>query len=503
MTTRLEQYHKYKASDIFNLNATNYQTPLVQTSKRGPIERTQEKTKSNIFNTDVSNAPKVYSQIKRKANFSKFYESNIFNTKKPDKNNFTTRKTKTNTSSCFDSMQNNNQYKDDLKNYTKKHRPVLEDYNPDKYFGYDNASERYYTQVYGNKNVQIDNNKNLNSDLDKNKKLFSERKIAFKNQLNKRPININNDETKDFRKKPINWNEDNGHKYVESEGNRLNTAKINFYLTLQSSLFKDNNNDNNYTNTLNDKKENNILKTENNNNEINDIQTNIKSENIEPTNNMKENQKENDKEINENKKNDDNINENPSLKNDETANKNEEEKERNHKSEEKKDNNKSNSIMKKRLMTKNIFINKKPKEKEKQRVNIQKYKDYNEHNFTISYGTKKNDFEKYNEKDIKEIFAKRGIHVFDIKKNQFDNGVYNSIEFKVRENEGDKTLQKKVKAVQNDLFKKNYLVSIKERNNQAKKRNDFEKILMDEKKNNGGLRKLKKNKKKLLKEKII
>ena len=72
------------------------------------------------------------------------------------------------------------------------------------------------------------------------------------------------------------------------------------------------------------------------------------------------------------------------------------------------------------------------------------------------------------------------MHVYDVKKAPFDNGVYNTIEFRVRENEGDENLKHKMKSVQNDLFKKKYIVSIKEKNNQVKKRNDLEKILRDE-----------------------
>ena len=485
----MEQYNKYRASDIFNLNSTNSQTPLYQTSKRKPVQRTLEKTKTDIFNTGISTPSNVHSQKKRKQNFLKFYQSNIFNTKKPEdknKNIFNKKRLTINTtSSCFESMQNNNQYKDDLKNYTQKHRPVLEDYNPDKYYGYDNASERYYTQIYGNNNLQNGKNKTINTELDKNKKLFSEKKIALKNQRNKRPKNFTIDEKKDFRKKVINWNEDNSnrYKYIESEGNNLHIAKLNHYLNLQSNIFKYN--DNNNINILNDKKNNIILKTENNNNEIND--------NKELTNNIREKEKE----INENKNNENN-NENYSSKNDDKTQKNEEEKGKNNIMEERKANNNSSSIYKKRLINKTLNIKKKPKEKknEKQSVNIQKYKDYNEHNFTISYGTKKNDFEKYSESDIKEIFAKRGIHIYDVKKQQFDNGVYNSFGFRVRENEGDNILQNKIKAVQNDLIKKNYLVSIKERDNQAKKRKDLEKVLREEGKKHQKIGKSGKNTKK-------
>ena len=475
MATRREQFDKYRTSDIFNLNSnnSNNKSTIIQTSKRGPLQRTLEKTKSDIFNSGVPKGPNMHSQTKRDAKFSKYYQSNIFNTSKPEIKNksFISNKklNNTSTSSCFDFMKNNKQYVNELKDYTNKHRPLMEQYNPDKYYGNDNAAERYFTEMYGKNIIQNKDKKTINAELNKKKKLFSERKIAYKKQFAKRPINIINNK-KDFRKKIVNLDENisNGHKFVESQDNKLNTAKINYYLNLESHIFKDNENKQKNNNLTLDTKIYYNIKTEdnkNNNNEINNDKKNIGTENKEPINNEEE------KHINE-EKTKDKINDNLPKDNDNIQ----KSEDKNIKLEEK-TNDIGLNIYKKRLIN---IKNSNKKDKTKKNINIQRYKDYNEHNFTLSYGTKKNDFDKFNEKDIKDIFAKRGVHVYDVKKSHFDQGIFNTIEFRVRENEGNENLKHKIKSVQNDLFKKKYIVSIKEKNIQVKKRNDLEKILRDE-----------------------
>ena len=69
-------------------------------------------------------------------------------------------------------MKNNEQYKNDIKNYTIQHRPKMEPYNPDKYYGNEKASDRYYTQIVKG---SIEKDKN-NDEFNKNKKLYSLRK---------------------------------------------------------------------------------------------------------------------------------------------------------------------------------------------------------------------------------------------------------------------------------------------------------------------------------------
>ena len=107
--------------------------------------------------------------------------------------------------------------------------------------------------------------------------------------------------------------------------------------------------------------------------------------------------------------------------------------------------------------------------------NVKVYDDYKIHDFILSYDSKaknsKNNFDKFNEKDIKLLFSKKGIHVYDIKKNQFDNGKYNSIKFKVRENEGEDFLKEKIKEIEDDFSKKQYNICIEKDVEKDKKKN--------------------------------
>jgi hypothetical protein len=91
------------------------------------------------------------------------------------------------------------------------------------------------------------------------------------------------------------------------------------------------------------------------------------------------------------------------------------------------------------------------------------------HDFTdyvLTYATKGN-FEKFGENDIKNMFEKNGVHIYDIKKNMFDKGTYNMIKFKVRNDEkGEENLNQKINEIEKNLGK-NYKVKI----NKEKKKN--------------------------------
>ena len=85
--------------------------------------------------------------------------------------------------------------------------------------------------------------------------------------------------------------------------------------------------------------------------------------------------------------------------------------------------------------------------------------------YVLTYGTK-GQFEKFEEKEIKKIFEKNGVHIYDIRKNMFDRGGYNTINFKVRDNKGSNYLDKKINEIEQNLGK-NYKVKI----NKEKKKN--------------------------------
>ena len=123
------------------------------------------------------------------------------------------------------------------------------------------------------------------------------------------------------------------------------------------------------------------------------------------------------------------------------------------------------------------FTNNKKKE-EKICNNLKKFDNYNIHDYILSYdirnGTNKNgknNFDKFSEKDVKLLFSKNGVHIYDIKKNMFNNGKYNVIKFKVRENEGEEKLNEKMKEIKNIFNKKEYKISIKKDEEKNLKKN--------------------------------
>ena len=99
----------------------------------------------------------------------------------------------------------------------------------------------------------------------------------------------------------------------------------------------------------------------------------------------------------------------------------------------------------------------------------------NFHDYIITYGIKGgNNFEKYNENEIKNFFGQKGINVYDIHKNNFTRGrSYNTIELKIAGNNNNNDLNKKIKSIQDDLIKKNCKVKIEK----IKKSNNIKKTV--------------------------
>jgi hypothetical protein len=85
-------------------------------------------------------------------------------------------------------------------------------------------------------------------------------------------------------------------------------------------------------------------------------------------------------------------------------------------------------------------------------------RDHGYHNYVITYANKGNQFEKFDDRDIKNIFGAKGLTVCDIHKNPFPKGNYNNISFKIIGK--DNTISQKVKLVEDDLKKKNYKINI-------------------------------------------
>ena len=93
------------------------------------------------------------------------------------------------------------------------------------------------------------------------------------------------------------------------------------------------------------------------------------------------------------------------------------------------------------------------------------------HDYTITYGIKGNNFENYNENEIKNLFGKKGINVYDIHKNTFGKGKINTIELKISGNNNCDEINKKIKLIQDEINKKNYKIKIEKGNksNNSKK----------------------------------
>ena len=141
----------------------------------------------------------------------------------------------------------------------------------------------------------------------------------------------------------------------------------------------------------------------------------------------------------------------------------------------------------KNILNKNENIKKQPtikimsKEDNKHKIlnrtftKLKLHDDYNVHDYILSYEVKakstRTNFDNFSEKDEKLIFSKKGILIYDIQKNHFDNGKYNIIKFKIRENNGYKILNEKIKEVENDLTKKQFKINIEKEIENNKKRN--------------------------------
>ena len=595
MSQRSKLFERYRKSDIFNLTSTDLnQTqkithiPYLNTfDSSNPITG---KGKAEISEKKLMNNPKKY--------VSKHHQSDIFNLNK----NFQTEKSsKTqrkriipNKSTCFDGMKNNEQYVNDIKEYTKRNRAEKIKYDPLKYFNNYSAHQRLYSQLNGqNRNIITGFYPKNNNIMKSSANLFSNMKIDvnnFNNTSDKIKIRDELENTtfnthKYYKTKGFTYidnegfsgNVNNNVKFVSNENNinnNINNTKINKQLQLQSNIFNDENLQKN-ENDINKIKQR-IISAENsdeskpkkyffigNNNNINiEEQKEVKNESnknfedrniwgalhnnweksnlnwmdekteilFNKTNINNENKKDNNltpferkmnqlsdsnhkDTINEtiklNRKYNNNINKQrfitnleqideilndvPALKYDkkqkilENANttglngdsnvdKNILNYTKFHKVNISKKNKKEPTIKIMSKESQNHFDNK--KKEEKICNNLKKYDNYNIHDYILSYDARegvgkneKNNFDKLSENDVKILFSKNGIHIYDIKKNMFHNGKYNVIKFKVRENEGEQVLSEKMKEIENIFNKKEYKISIKKEGDKNLKKN--------------------------------
>ena len=588
MSQRAKLFEKYRKSDIFNFSAIDFNK--TQRITHIPYLNTTFDSKNPITNKDNSiiNQKKTFSNQKKYA--TKHHQSDIFNlnhTLQPERNTKTQRRRHIpNSSTCFDGMKDNEQYSNELKEYTKKNRGIKTSYNPQQYFNNDTAYQRKYSQLYGNsKNTLINLSKKNNSMMKSSANFFSKMNIDLNNLNNTSDrIQLYNDVEnafithKFYKTKGFTYfeNDNNGgnnndnYKFVPTEPNEINNtnnSKINKQLQLQSNIFNIENIQKN-SNDINKIKQR-IILAENtdeskpkkyffiDNNNPNKIkEENIKSENIEDKNiwgalhNHWEKSnidwKKDKTEILFNKSNRDNdnitafqrkmnqladsshkdtINETIKLniKNNTRLNRQkfisnleqideilndipdnvlkydkrkkilehanttglngETDVDKNilnykkyHKSNLNKKNKDDITIKIMSKESQNHFDNK--KQEEKVSNNLKKFDNYNIHDYILSYDSRtgvnkntKNNFDKFSENDVKLLFSKNGVHIYDIRKNLFTNGKYNVIKFKVRENEGEQILNEKIKEIENILNDKEYKISIKKEEQKNIKKN--------------------------------
>ena len=129
--------------------------------------------------------------------------------------------------------------------------------------------------------------------------------------------------------------------------------------------------------------------------------------------------------------------------------------------------NKKNKINKEKRVTGKVNDKKDRINKDLQSYNTS---DNAYHDYVITYSTKGNQFEKFDENDIQKLFGARGIQTYDIHKDPFDKGKYNKISLKIKGNDNNNELYNKVKKVQNDLKKENYKINIEKGENIGKKK---------------------------------
>ena len=574
MTSRKEIYEKYFNSNIFNTNSVMNES--LPPARIRISQSSLSNTKNDIFNigNKLIKPSLTKKSINRLGVYSKLYGSDIFCQSLPNENEKKRKegvrkiRNANNFSTCFEFMKNNEEYKKNLKDYSKTHRAEKKEYNPDKYMLKESAAERYYKEVYDPHGSAVLPERPFSAGPE-NKQIYVEKKKFLKKELtkyndsgadSKKKTGENEGQKKDkkiFVKKRNKWTEKNsiGYHYVESKINPKNNAKINKQLYLQSHLFKDNEktkqNENNIN--LNVEKINSRIEKQKaknngyerfhlgNENQKRDLSNNDRSlwgsvhtkweksnldwrdpqtevmfgigiskdvnKNFGPNgpnafqrklNNLADTK--NKDTINEEKKIPiNNLQKPPSEEkmNSEVLEKVEEVlNDISNLKEDKKFKIKmeaTTSILNpglewdKKAKTLNKFytnpnftnksknknkpimtrigapISKRGKENEKKSGH-----DYAD--FVLSYPIK-GQFEKFEEGDIKKIFEIKGVHIYDIQKNMFDKGVYNTIKFKVRENEEEGNLKQKMDEITKDFEKQNYKVLINKQEKKDLKKN--------------------------------
>ena len=509
-------YTKYYGSDIFNLNS-NYNK---NESNKNKIKQRkqfnfQENTKEDLFN--IGKQKRIKRDILKKNDIiSKSVEKKRKNPRESDI--FFLKRTNScerrkgikfipdilNRKTILYNIRNDDDYTNYIKNYELMHRDNNNTYNPDIYINKETPYERYF-RTYYNDNISTNNDKNKKDEL--LKKYLHDRKF-LKDEIIKL-----NDSASEIKEASINKKGYIPKKRNKSEEKRFfadskcfpkYNCKINRQIQMESNIFNNTKKEKDYfqeakeiynriekankrqkltkvsnINNTSIKIPKNNIKLENDGYSNNSIANIGKIKNLYDMNKFRKYDLITGKEIiekipvikktteqNENKKIQEIIESIPNLS---TQNKLtikmkssvldfNEEKDLSQKCKELKDFYKGgNSIRKRRKKDITLKIN----EKNNNIIfNDDKLEKKPSEKYVMTY-TSKTKFDKFDSNEIKNIFEKKGVQVYDIHdKNTYNGANLNVVSFKLKgENE------KRIQSIENDLKKENYKVKIKKDDN--------------------------------------
>ena len=509
-------YTKYYGSDIFNLNS-NYNK---NESNKNKIKQRkqfnfQENTKEDLFN--IGKQKRIKRDILKKNDIiSKSVEKKRKNPRESDI--FFLKRTNScerrkgikfipdilNRKTILYNIRNDDDYTNYIKNYELMHRDYNNTYNPDIYINKETPYERYF-RTYYNDNISTNNDKNKKDEL--LKKYLHDRKF-LKDEIIKL-----NDSASEIKEASINKKGYIPKKRNKSEEKRFfadskcfpkYNCKINRQIQMESNIFNNTKKEKDYfqeakeiynriekankrqkltkvsnINNTSIKIPKNNIKLENDGYSNNSITKTGKIDNLYDMNKFRKYDLITGKEIiekipvikktteqNENKKIQEIIESIPNLS---TQNKLtikmkssvldfNEEKDLSQKCKELKDFYKGgNSIRKRRKKDITLKIN----EKNNNIIfNDDKLEKKPSEKYVMTY-TSKTKFDKFDSNEIKNIFEKKGVQVYDIHdKNTYNGANLNVVSFKLKgENE------KRIQSIENDLKKENYKVKIKKDDN--------------------------------------
>ena len=509
-------YKKYFGSDIFNQNSNFNEKESNNFSTHKKQFHIPQNTKEDLFNIGKQKRIKR-DLLKNKERLSKSVEKKKQNQRESDifflKKSSSCEKRKgvkfipsiLNKKSALYELRNVDDYTNYIKNYELMHRDNNNTYNPETYINKITPDERYFrAYYYDNISMNNDNNKK-----DEQLEKFIHDRKYLKNEISKLNDSVCDRKEgliKEKRYIPQKRNKSEEKRFfVDSKNFPRHNCKINRQIQMESNIFNNN--------TLEDKdyfheakeiyyriekanKKQKLIKNYNINNTSNKIhKNNINSEFNEYSNNtianvgriknfynINKNRKydlitgkeriqpirviNKNTEKNENKKILDMLESIPNLS---TQNKLgikmklsalefNDEKDISKKCHELKDFYKADNSVKKRkkkditlkindknnnIIFNNDNLKKKPSEK-----------------YVMTYSSKSK-FDKFDSNELKNIFEKKGVHVYDIHdKNTFTGRNLNAVSFKLKGENEDK-----IQSIENDLKKENYKVKIKKDNN--------------------------------------